>query len=246
MARRAPQASAHAERLVRIVGDSAGFFVGAGRVGAGPVLGVGARGAVRDTAGAGLVGIEEGFCALEQGLGADCDFGAEAGDLGRCVFGECVDAFLQAAHDASVFLVFAHGDHDEVAHAGADVDKGPDGGEAGEDAGELVAFNVRHPDVVERLVELVKGGDTVDDGVAEGDVRAIQDKEIHELSSMTGADAAVVYTFGLVIKFELHSLNFETLDKGLLGRCGRLLDGVVLEFEEACDKVKSVLIDMQS
>lgn len=119
---------------------------------------------------AGLIRVQESFSALEKGLSADSDFGAEARDLGGSVFGKCVDAFLQAAHDAAVFLVLAHGDDDEVAHAGAHVDEGADGSKAGEDAGELVAFHVGHPDVVEGLVELVEGGDAVDDGVAEGDV----------------------------------------------------------------------------
>jgi len=206
VSRRTPQASAHTERLIRVVGHSARFFIGTGRVGASPVLVLGARGAVRR--GAGLVGVEESFCALEEGLGTDCNFGAEAGDLRGCVLGKRVHAFLQAAHDAAVFLVLAHWDDDKVAHAGADVDEGTDSSEAGEHAGKLVALHVRHPDIVESLIELVEGGDTVDDGVAEGDVRAIEDEEVHEFGSVTGADAAVIYTFGLVIEFELHRLDF--------------------------------------
>jgi hypothetical protein len=63
---------------------------------------------------------------------------------------------------------------------------------------------------------------------------------------VAGADATVVYTFGLVVEFELHSLNFETLDEGLLRRRGGLLDGFVLELEEPCNEVKSILIDMQT
>jgi hypothetical protein len=63
---------------------------------------------------------------------------------------------------------------------------------------------------------------------------------------VAGADAAVVYTFRLVVEFELHGLDFETLDKGLLRRCSGLLDGVVLELKETRDEVESVLIDMQT
>ena len=167
MARRAAQARAHADGLVRVVGHGAGFFVRTRWVGAGPVEVLGAGGAV---GGSGLVWVEEGLCALEERLRADCDFGAEAGDFAGCVLGEGVDAFLQGAHDAAVFLVLAHGHHDQVAHPGAHVDEGADGGESGEDAGELVALDVGHPDVVEGFVEFVEGGDAVDDGVAQRDV----------------------------------------------------------------------------
>ena len=80
---------------------------------------------------------------------------------------------MDAADHAAVFLVFAHGTDDEVFDAAADVDKRADGCQACEDTGQLVPFDVRHPDVVQSLAEFVEPRHAVDDYVAEDHVGAL-------------------------------------------------------------------------
>ena len=63
---------------------------------------------------------------------------------------------------------------------------------------------------------------------------------------MSGANAAVVDAFGFVIELELDSIDFETLDEGLFGRCGGRCGRVIFELKEAGDEVQGILINVQA
>jgi len=141
---------------------------------------------------------------LQDGLGADCELRAKLDQLAGCGLGERQGSLLDAADDAAVFSVFSHRDDDEIADASADVGERSYGSETGEDTGELVALDVRHPYVVEGLAELVEARDSVDDDVPQDHVRLVQDEEVHELGGVPGAEAAVVDSFGFEVKLDSH------------------------------------------
>jgi hypothetical protein len=95
-------------------------------------------------------------------------------------------------------------------------------------------------------VKLVKGCNPINNSMPERDVRAIQDKEVHELSSVTRAETTVVDTLGLVVELEMDCVDFQALDERLF-RFRSTADGrVIFEFEKARDEIQCILIDVKT
>lgn len=109
----------------------------------------------------------------------------------------------------------------------------------------LVALDVGHPDVVQRIMDFVEARDSIDDATPQRDVCTIQDQEVHELCSVTGAKACIVDLLRLVVKLKFDRSNLETLNERLFSRCLLGAKSIILEFEETRDEIECILIDVQ-
>jgi hypothetical protein len=110
----------------------------------------------------------------------------------------------------------------------------------------LVLLDIRHPDVVESLAKLIEPRNPINDNMAENHICLIQDKEIHELSGMTGPKTGIVDSFWFEVELNSYRIDLNTLEERYIRLCGMNRDNVILELEESGHEIECVLIYVQA
>ena len=91
-----------------------------------------------------------------------------------------------------------------------------------------------------------EAGSAVDNGVFEDHVGPVQVKEVHEFGGAAGAETCIIDLFGFVVEFDWHGTDFDALEIGLLDGHRRDFFRVIVEVEEACYEVQSILVDVKA